>query len=140
MGLGISRQLEKTAVGRTAVKSWRILKSAAALRSAAQVEGDYWKTHRRVRGWAGNGHWPSTDKTALFISFSNLPVFAKFEGVLGATLRRYGYTPIVVTLDGAKRAQRYHGLFGISEIVGWEAWSNRFANAGDEGIDLAREL
>jgi hypothetical protein len=140
MGLGISHQLEKTAVGRTALKSWRLLNSPAALRSAAQVEADYWKTHRQVRGWAGNGHWPPPDKAALFISFTNLPVFAKFEGVLAANLRRYGYAPIVVTLDGAKRGQRYHRLFGISEIVGWETWSKRFAGAGDEGMDVARQL
>ena len=140
MDLGITDQLQQTVVGRAAMKSWRILNNAAALRTAARVEADYWKTHRRVRGWAGNGHWPSPDKAALFISFSNLPVFAKFEGVLAANLRRYGYAPIVVTFDGAKRAQRYHSLFGISEIVEWSKWSKRFADAGEEGMDLARQL
>lgn len=140
MGLGISNRLEKTVAGRTALKSWRLLKSPAVLRSAARVEADYWKTHRHVRSWAGNGHWPRPDNAALFISFTNLPVFAKFEGVLATNLRRYGYTPIVVTHQGAKRAQRYHSLFGISEIVEWETWSMRFSDAGDEGMDTARRL
>src|SRR5262249_49312784 len=140
MGLGISRHLQKTAVGRTALKSLKSLNNPAAFRVAARVEADFRKTQRQVRGWFGNGHWPKPDKTALFISFSDLPVFAKFEGVLASNLRRYGYAPIVVTHEGAKRARRYHGLFGIEEIVQWEPWWRQFAGAGDEGLEAANQL
>lgn len=93
---------------------------------------DIWQTNKQVANWRNDLEKDKLPKRyAFFISFTNLPLFAKFEGVLATSLRLQGYTPVVITFDGMSRSGIYHQIFGIQHIIHWGEWADSFPQNGD---------
>ena len=55
----------------------------------------------------------------LIISNTNLPLFAKFQGVIMKALQGEGYIPVVINADRHKVAEQYYKLFGARHYIKW---------------------
>lgn len=98
---------------------------------------DLRRTKKQIGNWAYLGQeFEESNKYFAILSFTNLPLHAKFHGLAAQTMRLYGYRPIVLTYRGCRTGQSYLKMFGIDDIVLWEdfAVGNRVATEGVDSI------
>jgi len=116
------------------------LKHRAKNAQMRDVERDFETTRSMLGSFIGEGRVRENGKgKALFISFTNVPVFAKVEALMAKSLQLRGYSPVIVTLSNFDRARRYFELFGFDQFVFWD----KLETAGvseSEYADRAREL
>ncbi len=89
--------------------------------SVRELELDFAQTKAMIGNWSAQGG-EHADPNQMFaiISFTNLPLHAKFHGLMAKTLQLHGYTPIVFTHTGNRLGHRYLRLFGIDQLLMWE--------------------
>jgi hypothetical protein len=76
------------------------LKHRAKNAQMRDVERDFETTRSMLGSFIGEGRVRENGKgKALFISFTNVPVFAKVEALMAKSLQLRGYSPVIVTLS-----------------------------------------
>jgi hypothetical protein len=117
----IGSLLRAVQVGRLARAGWQTLHEPERIRYRWDVEQDYWEAHQQLNSFIRQGRErEKADRIALFISFTTLPVFAKFEALIAKSLQLRGFTPVILTYSKAKHARRYYDLFGLNHLVFWD--------------------
>jgi len=98
-------------------------------RRVRELSADLAQTKAMIGTWAGQGG-AQTDPNQLFaiVSFTDLPLHAKFHGLAAKTMQLHGYTPIVFTYEGTRFGHQYLKLFGIEQLILWESFA---ASAAD---------
>jgi hypothetical protein len=86
----------------------------------AEIRRDLRRTRREVAPWGIEGS-ERADPGRRFgiVSFTNVPIHAKLQGLVGKAMQLRGYTPVVFTWQAARYAHEYFRLFGIDRTVPW---------------------
>ena len=97
-----------------------------------EVRHDLYETRAAIGAWAGQGS-EQADPNQLFaiISFTDLPLHAKFHGLMAKMMQLRGYTPIVFTYVGNRFGHQYLHLFGIEQLVMWEDFVGSTTSAAE---------
>jgi hypothetical protein len=88
-----------------------------------ELDEDLVQTRREVASWAAQ-RGGDVASGGLFgvLSFTNLPMHAKFHCLVAKAMQLRGYEPIIFTQAGARHAHEYFRLFGIRHLVMWNEW------------------
>lgn len=86
-----------------------------------EIRADLHQTTADVGAWAHEGGHLA-DPTRLFgiVSFTDIPLHAKFHCLVAKMMQLRGYTPVIFTLSGCRFAHRYFDLFGLDRLVMWD--------------------
>jgi len=90
-------------------------------RIRAEVAVDLAETRAMIGDWAAQGdEYADPNRQFAVVSFTNLPLHAKFHGLVAKIMQLHGYTPIVFTYKGTRFGHEYLKLFGVKQLVIWE--------------------
>ncbi|MCC6973431.1 MAG: hypothetical protein IT322_05405 [Anaerolineae bacterium] len=102
-------------------RTWHLLKHPTDRRRYLEVWADLIRTRHMLGRWAAQGA-ESADPNQLcaILSFTNLPLHAKFHCLIAKTMQRRGYTPVIFTYRGNRFGHEYFRLFGFDRLLVWE--------------------
>ena len=104
-------------------------------RNRRELNLDYAQTEAMIGSWSRQGaEYADPNRLFAIIGFTNLPLHAKFHGLMAKTLQLRGYTPVVFTYRGTRFGHKYLRLFGVEQLVEWESFVARVSDA--EAVDL----
>jgi hypothetical protein len=88
-----------------------------------EVREDLECTRRKVGNWAAQGaEYADPNRLFAIVSFTNLPLHAKFHCLAAKAVQLRGYTPIIFTYSGCRFGHEYFRLFGINRLVMWDEY------------------
>jgi len=113
----------KISVSQTIKTSWRLIRDPAFRRQQNELQRDLKITQRQVSGWAKTGvEFAKPDKRFAVLSFTNLPMHAKYHCLVAKTLQMRGYEPVIFTKTGNHIGHSYYQLFGLSHLEMWDQY------------------
>lgn len=117
----ISAALDTLGLYRPLKKILRYLTDHRYLRNDLEIRADIRRTRREVDHWAAQGA-ENADRNHIFaiVSFTNLPIHAKFHCLAAKAMQLRGYTPLIFTSSGSRYAHKYFYMFGIDRLVMWD--------------------
>lgn len=115
--------LNRLGLYRPVRKTMQYLAEPSRFTNDWEVGSDIIRTRRDIGDWASEGG-DLTDPNRLFVilSYTNLPLHAKFHALVGKTMQLHGYTPVVFTYTGCNFGQNYFRLFGIDRLLMWNEY------------------
>lgn len=130
---GVLGLLERTGLKASLGLAWRCVRSPGTIRHELDVLRDYWSFKQRYGSFLGEGaHLADPAKKVLIVSLTDWAAQVKAESMLAKALQLHGYTPIVVTFRGCRRALKYFRVFGFDQFVFLDDFmSLRAAPSGD---------
>ena len=88
-----------------------------------EVREDLERTRREVGDWAAQGaEYADPNRLFAIVSFTNLPLHAKFHCLAAKAMQLRGYTPVIFTYSGCRFAHQYFHLFGVHWLVMWDEY------------------
>src|SRR6185295_5574306 len=119
----------------------RYLLDPQARLKAAELRKDLTQTRKAVGTWAGKGV-EAADPNRLYaiISFTNLPMYAKFQCLVAKAVQLRGFTPVIFTHSGCRYGHEYFRLFGFDRLVMWDEWSKKHGPSEEEVLQTVRSL
>lgn len=115
------------------------LRNPSRIIQTRDVERDFNATKNRIGRFIGEGRERENGKgNAVFISFTNLPVFAKVEALMAKSLQLRGYSPVFITLSNFENSRRHFELFGFNRLIFWDQLVSH--EVAGEYDDRARSL
>lgn len=119
--------LDAVGLYRPVKKTLRYLSDDAYRRRESELRADLEQTRREVGAWAAQGA-ERADPNRLFaiVSFTNLPMHAKFHCLAAKTMQLRGFTPLIFTNSGNRFAHEYFRMFGIDRLVMWNHLAERY--------------
>jgi len=119
----LGAKLNRMGLYRPLKRTIRHLTDAQHRQKERELREDLEQTQREVGNWAGQG-MEKADPKRLFaiLSFTNLPLHAKFHCAVGKALQLRGYTPVFFTYSGCRFAHEYFRLFGFERLVMWDKY------------------
>ncbi len=115
--------LRTVPVFRPVLKTLRYVTDPSRWWHEREVREDLDRTRREVGAWAKQGvDAADPDRRFGIISFTNLPLHAKFHCLVAKTMQLRGYTPVVFTYSGCRFAHEYFRLFGVDNLVMWDRY------------------
>jgi hypothetical protein len=119
----------------------RYLLDPQARLKGAELRKDLTQTRKAVGAWAGKGV-EAADPNRLFaiISFTNLPMYAKFQCLVAKAVQLRGFTPVVFTHSSCRYGHEYFRLFGCGRLVMWDEWSKKHGPSEEEVLQTVRSL
>ena len=101
-----------------------------------EVSEDLERTRHEIGNWAAAGaEHEDPNKVFAILSFTNLPLHAKFQGLVAKTMQLRGYKPVIFTYSGCRFGHEYFRLFGLKNLIMWDQYS---AEAGATLEDARR--
>lgn len=98
-----------------------------------ELKRDLQITRRQVADWAWQGsEFSDPDRRFAILSFTNLPMHAKFHCLVAKGMQLQGFTPVIFTRSGNRFAHSYYGLFGLAHLEMWDEWEKRFGLAEEQ--------
>lgn len=90
-------------------------------RRESEIRQDIERTRREVEAWAAQ-KVQSANPNHIFaiISFTNLPLHAKFHAISAKLMQLRGFTPLIFTYSGCRYAHEYFRMFGIDQLIFWD--------------------
>lgn len=86
-----------------------------------EVNADYYQTRKVVGKWGKKGSSKvQHDQYFAILSFTRVPLYAKFHSFIGKILQLKGYTPIIITQRGNRIAFKFYRLLGINQFILWD--------------------
>lgn len=99
----------------------RYLTDPARRKRESEVRADLELTRRAVGNWAAQGaELADPDRLFAILSFTNLPLHAKFHCIVAKAMQLRGYTPVIFTYSGCRLGHEYFRLFGLDRLVIWD--------------------
>ncbi len=95
-----------------------------------EIAADIAATRAVIETWARAGvNHIAPDRMFAILSFTNLPLHAKFHGLLAKAMQLEGYTPLIFTYAAVTTAHEYFEMFGIGrdKLVFWRKMANHYA-------------
>lgn len=122
-------------------KAFRYLTEPQRRARTREIRDDLRQTQQSIGAWASQpiAH---ADPERLFaiISFTDLPLHAKFHGLIAKTVQLQGYTPVIFTYQGCRFAHQYFDLFGIDQLIKWEEYLQENKSVIDEADEIIASL
>ena len=131
--LGIYKPLRKTI---------SLLTDTHVRQNALELREDFILTRQQVGDWAALGK-EHADPNRMFaiLSFTNLPLHAKFHCMVAKAMQLRGYTPVIFTYSGCRHAHKYFELFGIDEhLIMWDEYAQELPLDGDTVQSVVKAL
>lgn len=104
----------------------RRIADPAQRRREDEITADIARTRAEIGVWGRDG-MDRADSGRVFgvLSFTDLPLHAKFQALIAKTMQLEGYTPLIFTTSGVRYAPQYFEMFGIDRdrLIAW----NRYA-------------
>lgn len=94
----------------------RILKNPSTVRMLCMRLGEC-LSFRRAYGFLASIGTPDSNRTVLVVNLTDIPAYAKWEGMLLLSLRMKGCTPVVLTERGYRWTQHIFRTFGICRFI-----------------------
>lgn len=99
----------------------RLFTESSYLQREIELRMDLVRTYWNVGGWAAQGSENSTPNGLFAIlSFTNLPMHAKFHCLVAKAMQLRGYSPLIFTNSGNRFGRAYYRLFGFDRLVFWD--------------------
>jgi hypothetical protein len=110
--LGLYRPLKRVA---------RQITDPRLRRRRREIGEDLARTRRAVGAWSRTP-LSGGDNRRLFgiVSFTDLPLHAKFQALLAKAMELEGYSPLAFTYSGCRFGHEYLRLFGCVRLVEWD--------------------
>lgn len=133
----ISKALEKT--GLKGLR--RYVTDPVYRKKQDELNEDWARTQKEAGAWA-SAPIPPVAPAGLFgiVSFTNLPMHAKFHCLVAKAMQLRGYEPVVFTQAAAGYARKCFQLFGVDRVVMWEEWLRTEGPSGPEVSALVEAL
>ena len=93
----------------------------------SEISQDLAETRKQILPWAIEGSGLDSNRRFGVLSFTNLPVLAKYHSLVAKAMQLRGYTPILFNNSGNRFAHAYYKLFGLNQLVMWNQISRPFA-------------
>jgi len=107
-------------------------------RQQAELQHDLELTRRDVETWAGQGgEFSGGGRRFGILSFTNLPMHAKFHCLVAKGMQLRGFEPVLFTYSGLHWGHAYYRLFGFSQL---EMWNKRLESWGPAKEKLEVEV
>lgn len=90
-----------------------------------ELREDLARTRKEVISWAAGGNTTGKGKCFVILSFTRVPIYAKFHAVIGKIAALNGYTPVILTNRGNSMVYNYYRWFGINDIVDWAGYEEQ---------------
>jgi hypothetical protein len=123
--------LDKLGLYRSLSKTLRFFTEAAYRQRELELRLDLARTRHEVGSWSALGS-EAVDPTRKFaiLSFTNLPMHAKFHCLAAKAMQLQGFTPLIFTNSGSRFGHKYYRMFGIEQLAEWDKFSqqNSWAN------------
>lgn len=131
--LGLYKPLRKTI---------HYLTDSQARQNAQELREDLEVTQREVGAWAAQGkELASPDRMFAILSFTNLPLHAKFHCMVAKAMQLRGYTPVIFTYSGCRHAHKYFEMFNVHEhLVMWDQYAEELPLDSGEVQQVVRAL
>lgn len=98
-----------------------------------ELRQDLERTRRQVGGWAAQGaEYADPKRLFAIVSFTNLPMHAKFHCLAAKAMQLRGYTPVIFTHSGSRFAHEYFRMFGINRLVMWNQLAEQYSELAAE--------
>lgn len=106
------------------LKTWRYVADPSRWWREREVRHDLERTQRELEAWARDGA-DRADPNRLFgiVSFTNLPLHAKFHCLVAKAMQLRGFTPVIFTYSGCRFGHEYFRLFGFDRLVLWDRYA-----------------
>lgn len=133
MSFSIGTLLDRVGVYTPLNRAVRYLRDPVYRQNRRDVWEDLDRTRREVGDWAALGS-ERENPNRLFgiVSFTNLPLHAKFHALVAKAMQLRGYKPVVFTYSGCRFGHEYYRLFGIDRLVMWDEYVGEIANGAEE--------
>lgn len=94
-----------------------------------EIKEDLRITKKFVKDWGKLGA-PASPSKGFFVilSFTRVPIYAKFHAVIGKVAQLGGYTPLIVTNRGNSMALDYYRYMGIDQFLFWDEFEKRYSD------------
>ncbi|NDJ62411.1 MAG: hypothetical protein GYB67_14885 [Chloroflexi bacterium] len=117
----IGTALRRLGLYRPIQRTWRTMTMPERRERDREIRADLLRTQEDVGAWAALGaDLADPDKRFALLSFTDLPIHAKFQCVLAKTMQLQGYTPVIFTHRGCRHAHAYFRMFGVDNLVIWQ--------------------
>lgn len=92
-------------------------------RNLDEKKNDLRKLKKTIGAW-GKKPIPHVDEHKMFgiVSFTDLPLHAKFHGIVAKTMELKGYTPFIFTFGRTIYARQCYELFGVKHLLNWQGF------------------
>lgn len=131
----------RSALRRKYYRIRRLLSNPAYRKNYFERKKDLKELKKVVGSW---GRTPiqgvSEDKLFGIISFTDLPMHAKFHGIAAKALELQGYTPIIFTLNRTIYAHKCFELFGVKKLAKWFQYVDNLKINPDEVHKMLQQL
>jgi hypothetical protein len=129
----IGSALNRLGLYRPVRKTLQYLAEPARFANDWEIRQDLRQTRRDISTWAAEGG-ERADPNRLFVilSYTNLPLHAKFHALAAKTMQLHGYTPVVFTYTGCRFGHEYLRLFGIERLLMWNEYEQAYGQGTTE--------
>jgi len=134
--ISVGTVLQKVGLYRPLARLRRDWFDAGRRAKRAEVVADLNLTRRQAAGWAHEIRPAAKSKGSYgILSFTDLPLHAKFQCLAGKIMQLHGYSPLVLTYTGFRLGKQYFKALGIPDVLDWDDYT---PEQGPES-DLARQ-
>lgn len=110
-------------------------------REEMQLTRDYLVTREQLGPIIREANHTPWNRLAVFVSFTNVPLWSKFHGLLALSLRLKGYRPVVLNNSGSRWAEKFFRAFGIGGAIGdLVKWDHLVKELSPSREELQREV
>lgn len=112
---------------------WRFIRDPQYRKLQSELSHDLEITHRQVDTWAKHGNeFVQPNRRFAILSFTNLPMHAKFHCLISKSMQLRGFEPIFFTYSGTHFGHAYYKLFGFTHLVKWDQYLSIWGLSEDE--------
>lgn len=133
-----ARALRKAGLYYPLKRAVRYLRDSQYRARINELKHDLRMTREAVGDWASQPIPTAAERGFAVLSFTNLPLHAKFHNLIAKTMQLHGYTPVIFNYAGNRFGNAYFKLFGIDQIVLWDQYANDVVPPG--GAYLAGQV
>lgn len=141
MGNPVSQVLDKAGLYRPLKRAFRYVTDGERRQREREIRADLALTRQQVGSWAGQGSEAAApDRYFALLSFTDLPLHAKFHCLIAKTMQLQGYTPLILSYSGCRFAHEYFALFGFRNVIMWDRYEREASADAAASAQIVAEL
>jgi hypothetical protein len=135
----IKQALEFSELYRPLKKTLQYLRAPKILYNDLEIYLDIRRTRKELGVWAARGaDNPDPNRLFAILSFTNLPMHAKFHSMVAKAMQLRGYMPLIFTKSGSHFGHEYYRMFGIQQLIKWDDFSRQNPWAEEQAQEVVK--